>query len=159
MNQIQPEGRLRWHKPDIRAAQPSDSEDAAIMAGPEEAAAQYPEPTAPKPGHVENHAREYQEGKEGRGDRTGFLMEQLDRWLSSMERLRLSEYIRYVDDRKRMFWNSFWGGVARGVGMAVGFTILGAVLVLILQNLAKRNLPLIGDALAQIVSIVQKQLK
>lgn len=57
-----------------------------------------------------------------------------------MERLRLADYVRYVDDRKRMFWTSFWGGVARGVGMAVGFTILGAVLVLILQDLAKHNL-------------------
>ncbi len=88
-----------------------------------------------------------------------YLAEQVDKWLKSMERLQLSEYVRYVDDRKRMFWSSFWGGVARGVGMAVGFTILGAILVLILQNLAKRNLPLIGDALAQIVSIVQMRLK
>lgn len=43
--------------------------------------------------------------------------------------------------------------------MAVGFTILGAVLILILQDLAKHNLPLIGDALAQIVSVVQKRLE
>ena len=50
-------------------------------------------------------------------------------------------------------------GVARGVGMAVGFTILGAILVIILQDLARHNLPLIGDMLAQIVSVVQKQLE
>ena len=87
------------------------------------------------------------------------FIRQLDRWLAAMERLRLSDYVRYVDNRKRMFWTSFWGGVARGVGMAVGFTILGAVLVLILQDLAKHNLPLIGDVLAQIVSIVQKRLQ
>lgn len=87
------------------------------------------------------------------------LIRQIDRWIASMERLRLSDYVRYVDDRKRMFWNSFWGGVARGVGMAVGFTILGALLVLMLQDLARRNLPLIGDALAQIVRVVQRQME
>lgn len=87
------------------------------------------------------------------------LVRQVDRWIASMERLRLSDYVRYVDNRKRMFWDSFWGGVARGVGSAVGFTILGAVLVIILQNLAKHNLPLIGDVLAEIVSIVQKRLQ
>lgn len=84
---------------------------------------------------------------------------QIDRWIAQMERLRLADYVRYADDKRRVFWSNFLGGVARGVGMAVGFTILGAVLVLILQNLAKHNLPLIGDALAQIVSIVQKRLE
>ncbi len=87
------------------------------------------------------------------------LIRQIDRWIAAMERLRLSDYVRYVDDRKRMFWTNFWGGVARGVGMAVGFTILGALLVLILQDLARSNLPLIGDALAEIVRVVQKQME
>ena len=83
------------------------------------------------------------------------VVRQIDRWLAAMERLRLADYVRYVDDRKRLFWTSFWGGVARGVGMAVGFTILGAVLVLVLQDLARRNLPLIGDLLTQIMGVVQ----
>lgn len=87
------------------------------------------------------------------------LIRQIDRWIAAMERLRLSDYVRYVDDRKRMFWSNFWGGIARGVGMAVGFTILGALLVLLLQDLARRNLPLIGDALAEIVRVVQRQME
>lgn len=87
------------------------------------------------------------------------LERQLSQMLAAMERLRLSEYIRYVDDRRRLFFTQFLGGVARGVGMAVGFTILGAILILILQDLAAHNLPVIGDALAQIVSIVQKRLE
>ena len=87
------------------------------------------------------------------------IVRQIDRWLSAMERLRLADYVRYVDDRKRLFWTSFWAGVARGVGMAVGLSILGALLVWILQDLAKRNLPLIGELLANIVSIVQKRLQ
>ena len=93
------------------------------------------------------------------GMRPSLARDELDKWLAAMERLRLADYVRYVDDRKRLFWTSFSSGVARGVGMAVGFTILGAVLVLILQDLAKRNLPLIGDALAEIVGIVQTRLK
>lgn len=92
-------------------------------------------------------------------EKENLLIRQIDRWIASMERLRLSDYVRYVDDRKRMFWSNFWGGMARGVGMAVGFTILGALLVLILQDLARRNLPLIGDALAEIVRVVQRQME
>ena len=62
-----------------------------------------------------------------RGDRcekANLVVRQIDRWIASMERLRLADYVRYVDDRKRLFWTSFFSGVARGVGMAVGFTIL-----------------------------------
>jgi len=92
-------------------------------------------------------------------DKENLLIRQIDRWIAAMERLRLSDYVRYVDDRKRMFWTNFWAGIARGVGMAVGFTILGALLVLILQDLARRNLPLIGDALAEIVRVVQRQME
>ncbi|MBP3645875.1 MAG: hypothetical protein J6K55_05565 [Clostridia bacterium] len=92
-------------------------------------------------------------------DRDSLLIRQIDRWLEAMERLQLAEYVRYVDDRRRMFWTHFWSGVVRGLGMAVGFTILSAVLVWILQDLARRNLPLIGDALAEIVNVVQRQLE
>ena len=92
-------------------------------------------------------------------EKQSLLLRQIDRWIEAMERLRLADYVRYVDDRRRMLWCHFWGGVARGVGMAVGFTILGALLVLVLQDLARRNLPLIGDTLAQIVRVVQGQME
>lgn len=95
----------------------------------------------------------------GEAEKENIVVRQLDRWIASMERLRLADYVRYVDDRKRLFWTSFWGGVARGVGMAVGFTILGAVLVMILQDLARHNLPVIGDMLAELVNVVQKGLE
>lgn len=87
------------------------------------------------------------------------IVAQIDRWLAAMERLRLADYVRYVDDRRRLVRTSFLSGVARGLGMAVGFTILGAMLVLALQDLARRNLPLISDFLAQIVGVVQTKLK
>ena len=87
------------------------------------------------------------------------LKAKITEWIDATERLHLSEYVRYMENRKRRMWNHFLGGVARGVGMAVGFTILGAVLVMLLQSLAKRNLPVIGDFLAQIVSVVQKRLQ
>lgn len=92
-------------------------------------------------------------------EKENLLIRKIDEWVAALERLRLSDYVRYADDRKRMFWSNFWGGVARGVGMAVGFTILGALIVLILQDLARRNLPLIGDALADIVRVVQRQME
>ena len=92
-------------------------------------------------------------------NRESRMIRQVNLWIDAMERLRLADYVRYASDRRKLFWSSFLGGVARGVGMAVGFTILGAVLVIVLQRLASHNLPLIGDMLAEIVSIVQNRLK
>lgn len=83
----------------------------------------------------------------------------LDEYLAAMERLRLPEYIRYLDDRRRLIRSHFWAGVAKGAGTAVGFTILGAVIFLALQHLAQQNLPVIGDYLATIVEIVQRRLE
>ena len=62
------------------------------------------------------------------------LMNKLDQHLQQLERLRLPEYIRYLENRRRFMLMQMLGGVMRGVGMAVGFTILGAVLVLILHE-------------------------
>lgn len=87
------------------------------------------------------------------------LAKRMEEHLQRLESLRLAEYIAYVNDRRRLIRNHFLGGVARGVGMAVGFTVLGAVLVLFLRHLAAQNLPLIGDFLAQIVTVVQRRLE
>ena len=86
-------------------------------------------------------------------------LKRLDEHAERLERLRLPEYIRYMEDKRRFMLMQFLGGVARGLGMAVGFTILGAVLVMVLQGLAQRNLPVIGDFLAEIVRIVQRRLE
>lgn len=130
--------RFGYRRGGVPGDTPPDSEDAAQL-----------DQTAAQP----------RQDEEANLEKASLVVRQIDRWIASMERLRLAEYVRYVDDRKRLFWTSFFSGVARGVGMAVGFTILGAVLVLILQDLARHNLPLIGDALAQIVSVVQKRLE
>ena len=92
-------------------------------------------------------------------DRLEKLTQRLESYLLSLEQMRLREYIHFLGDQKKLMRSHFLGGVARGLGMAVGFTILGAILVLTLQHLASRNLPVIGDFLAEIVSIVQRNLE
>lgn len=87
------------------------------------------------------------------------LLQRLEAFAQQLEHLHLAEYIAYAEDRRRLLRNQFLSGLARGVGMAIGFTVLGAVLVVLLRRLAEQNLPLIGDFLAQIVSIVQRRLE
>lgn len=87
------------------------------------------------------------------------LMSRLDDHIRQLERLRLPEYIGYLENRRRFMLMQLLGGVMRGLGMAVGFTVLGAGVIWLLQGLAQHNLPLIGDFLAQIVTIVQRRLE
>jgi len=82
------------------------------------------------------------------------LEKQLARLLSSMERMNFEEYLRYVDDRKRQFKVNFMAGLARGFGAAVGFSILGAMIIAILQRIVTTNIPLIGGFLADVVRMV-----
>ena len=87
------------------------------------------------------------------------LDERLDRFLSAAERLRLDEYGAFETDRKRRLFDAFWQGVARGLGVMVGFSVLGAAVLFILQELAQRNLPGISNFVAQVVALVQLRLQ
>ena len=87
------------------------------------------------------------------------LEERMDRFLRAAEQMRLADYVAFASDRKKRLLDAFWQGVARGLGIMVGFSILGAVVLFILQDLAKRNLPGISDFVAQVVALVQLRLQ
>ena len=87
------------------------------------------------------------------------LDERMERFLAAAERMRLADYIAYESDRRRRLYDAFWQGVARGLGIMVGFSVLGAVVMFILQDLAKRNLPGISSFVAQVVALVQLRLQ
>ena len=90
---------------------------------------------------------------------SAWMANKLDEHIAVLERMHLPDYIRYLEDHRRFYRMHFLGGIVRGVGSAIGFTILGAVLVWLLQDLAQRNLPVIGDFLAEIVNLVQRRLE
>lgn len=82
------------------------------------------------------------------------LERQLERLFASMERMNFEEYLKYVDNRKKQFSVNFLAGVARGLGAAVGFSVLGAMVIVILQRLVAANRTGIGGFLADVVRMV-----
>lgn len=70
----------------------------------------------------------------------------------------LAEYMDYLQNRRRLLLTNFLAGMMRGMGFAVGFSILGAVVIYVIRNLALANLPLIGDFFAEVVRMVQIRL-
>lgn len=65
------------------------------------------------------------------------------------------EYARYLYSPRRMIMSNFVAGLARGIGMAVGFSLLGAAVVYLLQQMAMENIPFIGEFIAKIISVVE----
>ena len=64
-----------------------------------------------------------------------------------------------VSDRRRQRLNAFINGVLRGAGAMIGFALMGTVGVWILQYLAERNLPVISDFLAEVVTMVRMRIQ
>ena len=78
----------------------------------------------------------------------------LERIAVFLEKSKLKSYVEMMEKPNRWFFLNIWGGIGRGIGMAIGFTILGAALFLILQNLVTLNLPVISEFIAEILDMV-----
>ncbi len=71
-----------------------------------------------------------------------------------MEKYNIAAYLEQLNNPRRYFMVNFLGGVVRGLGIVFGMTILGALVLYILQKLVVLRLPLIGDFIADLVRIV-----
>jgi len=88
-----------------------------------------------------------------------FLSERIDRLAIDMEKAQLKEYVNLMHRPYQLIWRNFIAGLSRGVGIALGFTFFAATIVWLLQLLGALNLPVVGDYIADIVRIVQRQLE
>lgn len=92
-------------------------------------------------------------------DSKSTLEEKVQQLALAIEKMKIAEYTEYLNNTRRMLVTNFIAGLARGFGMAIGFTILAAVVIYVLQKLVILNLPLIGDAIAHIVKLVDYSLQ
>ncbi|MDH7576461.1 MAG: DUF5665 domain-containing protein [Bacillota bacterium] len=97
--------------------------------------------------------------QESRVDLIKALKEKIEQLSLNIERMKLAEYVELLNKPGRLLFVNFISGVARGLGIAVGFTLLGALVLFILQRLVVLNLPVLSDFIAEIVRLVQIQLR
>ena len=88
---------------------------------------------------------------------TKLLEEKLSKLAHTLEKAQISEYVSLMENPKRLVYLNFLTGVSRGLGMAVGFTILGALLIYLLQGIIILNLPVISDFIADIIRMVNEE--
>lgn len=86
------------------------------------------------------------------------LEKRLDLLAAALERMRLDEYLEYVTNRRRVLLSHILFGMLRGMGFALGFSILSALVVVLLRHLVVENIPLIGGFLAEVINAIQQRL-
>lgn len=87
------------------------------------------------------------------------LIVRLTRLSKDLEKFNLAEYISLLNNPRRYLLLNFTAGLFRGLGFGLGATLLAALLIYLLQRLVVLNLPLIGDFIAELIEIVNEQLK
>ena len=86
------------------------------------------------------------------------MKQRSDAYAQKQEWAGFTEYVMYLQDRRRLLLTNFLAGLMRGMGFAIGFSILGALVVVLVQRLALENLPGIGAFFAEVVRMVQIKL-
>lgn len=87
------------------------------------------------------------------------INKKLDEMALKMEKMKFVDYVYFLEHPRKMLWANFVNGMARGFGIAIGFTLLGAVVIYILNIIVQYNLPYIGEFISDIVKIVQSSMR
>lgn len=86
------------------------------------------------------------------------LEKKMDLLAAKLESLKINSYVELMQDTKKLLFRNFLAGISKGIGMAIGFTILGAVALLILEKIVALNIPIIGKFVSDIAQIVEINL-
>lgn len=87
------------------------------------------------------------------------LADRMDRLRVALERWNLGDYLSLMQRPGRLMWYNFLAGTARGVGIAFGFSVVTAVILRLLSSALVRNLPVIGQFIAEVVQLVRLNLR
>ena len=89
---------------------------------------------------------------------TGRERAHIEKLIGTLERMRLDEYVEHVSSRRRPVFDNLLYGVCRGLGFTLGFSVLGALLAVLLRALVVENIPLIGGFLAEVIHAIEARM-
>jgi len=81
------------------------------------------------------------------------MISELNRTLEEGNFIELS-YL--LGNKKEMLLRNLLAGIARGVGIGIGVTIITAILIMLLQQIVSLNIPVIGEFIADIMDVVER---
>jgi len=74
----------------------------------------------------------------------------------TLEKMRLAEYIAYLNRPGRLLWFNFLVGLLRGLGTALGAGLLAGFAYFLLKRIVVLNLPVIGGFIAELSKYVNQ---
>ena len=83
------------------------------------------------------------------------LLNSVDKLNITLSKNNILELAELLGNKKQLIIRNFMAGIAKGIGIGIGFTLLTAILVIILQKIVMLNIPVIGDYISDIVKIVE----
>ena len=86
------------------------------------------------------------------------INKKIDQINQKLEKSNIMEWSYIMGSKKEIIKRNLVAGIFRGVGIGIGVTVISAVIVYILNRIIRLNIPIIGDYIADIVSIVQKNI-
>jgi len=86
------------------------------------------------------------------------INKKIDKINQKLEQSNIMEWSYIMGNKKEIIKRNILAGIFRGVGIGIGVTVVSAVIIYALNRIIRLNIPIIGDYIADIVSIVQKNL-
>jgi len=84
------------------------------------------------------------------------INQKIDKINNMLEKSSIIQLSYVVGSKKEILKRNLIAGIARGVGIGIGVTIVTAIIIYLLRKLIMLNIPVIGDYIADIVEIVEK---
>lgn len=86
------------------------------------------------------------------------INKKIDNINEKLDKSGIIEMSYLIGSKKEIIKRNLLAGISRGVGIGIGVTIISAIIVYLLQKLIKLNIPIIGQYIADVVSVVQWNL-
>lgn len=84
------------------------------------------------------------------------LIKKIDQLNEILTKSNIQELVTIIGSKKQILIRNLLAGMARGIGIGIGFTVITAILLLILRQIVKLNIPVIGQFVADIMNIVEQ---
>lgn len=82
----------------------------------------------------------------------------IEKLIFLLERMNLVQYVRHISSCGRMIWTNLLYGVLRGIGFSFGFSVLGAVVLVMLRHLLMSNIPGISGFIAEVIHAIEDRM-
>jgi len=84
------------------------------------------------------------------------LRHQVTLLAETLEKMRLAEYIAYLNRPRRLLWFNFLVGLVRGLGTALGAGLLAGIAYFLLKRIVVLNLPVIGGFISELSKYIHQ---